>query len=232
MLMAEFDYIERNYRELCEELSQIAERVGTKAPTLVCVTKSGSDEELLALVRAGARDLGENRPGEVARRLALVKDAGLDANMHEIGTLQRNKIKLIASGVHMVHSLDTTRLAHDLARHAAALGRNIPVLIEVNSAREEQKSGVMPEEVEELLDSLSDYPELIPRGLMTMGPAYDDAELLRPYFKETKKLFDKLYSRFEKFGEPILSMGMSDSYKVAIEEGSTLVRIGRRLFKK
>ena len=232
MLMAEFDYIERNYKELCEELSLIADRVGTKPPTLVCVTKSGSDEELLALVRAGASDLGENRPGEVARRLELIRSASLEANMHEIGTLQRNKIKLIAKDVFMVHSLDTPRLAHDLARYAKANERQIPVLIEVNSAKEEQKSGVLPEEAEELLSMLSEYHELIPRGLMTMGPALDDAELLRPYFRETRKLFDKLYSRFEKYGEPILSMGMSDSYKVAIEEGSTLVRVGRRLFRK
>ena len=85
---------------------------------------------------------------------------------------------------------------------------------------------------EELLSALSEFPALIPRGLMTMGPALDDAELLRPYFRETRKLYDSLYSRFEKNGEPILSMGMSDSYRVAIEEGSTLVRVGRRLFIK
>jgi len=230
--MAEFDYLKRNLDKLRCEIRTLAERVGTKEPTLVCVTKSGTDEETLELVRLGARDIGENRPGEVARKLSLIREAGLLANMHEIGTLQRNKIKLIAKDVHIVHSLDSLRLAKDLARHAEACGRVIPVLIEVNSGREEQKSGVMPEEAEELLSALSEFPALIPRGLMTMGPALDDAELLRPYFRETRKLYDSLYSRFEKNGEPILSMGMSDSYRVAIEEGSTLVRVGRRLFIK
>ncbi len=230
--MAEFDYLKRNYSELREELCLIAQRVGVKPPTLVCVTKSGTDEELLELVRLGASDIGENRPGELARRLELIRAAGLSANMHEIGTLQRNKIKLIAKDVHIVHSLDSVRLAHDLARHAEQNSRTIPVLIEVNSAREEQKSGAMPEEVDGLLAALESYPSLVPMGLMTMGPVVDNPELLRPYFKETKKLFDRLYSVFEKNGEPILSMGMSDSYKLAIEEGSTLVRVGRRLFIK
>lgn len=230
--MAGFDYLKRNFDTLRLEIEKIASSVGVPPPTLVCVTKSGTDEELIELVRAGATEIGENRPGEVKRRLELIRAAGLSANMHEIGTLQRNKIKLIIDGVHMIHSIDSVKLASDVNRHAIENGRKIPVLIEVNSAREEQKSGVLPEYTEELLSEIENFENLIPLGLMTMGPVVSSPEELRPYFKDTKKLFDKLTPVFKKYGEPVLSMGMSDSYKIAIEEGSTLVRVGRRLFQK
>ncbi len=230
--MENFDYIERNLHSLKEEIEKIALSVGHKTPTLVAVTKSGSDEELLALVRAGAVDIGENRPSEVKRRAELIRTNGLVANMHEIGTLQRNKVKLVMNEAFMIHSIDTERLARDVNRHAEALGIKIPVLIEVNSAKEEQKSGIMPEEAEELLCKIKALPNLELRGLMTMGPVVSDAEMLRPYFRATRRLFDELNSRYG-FGEyATLSMGMSDSYRVAIEEGSTLVRVGRRLFIK
>ena len=106
----------------------------------------------------------------------------------------------------------------------------MPVLIEINSAREPQKGGVMPEACEEFLHEISEIRGISPRGLMTMGPVVSNPEEIRPYFKLTRKLFDSLISRFD--GEPVLSMGMSDSYACAIEEGSTLVRVGRRLFYK
>jgi pyridoxal phosphate enzyme (YggS family) len=230
--MENFDYIKNNYLSLTEEISELADRLGAKAPRLVCVTKSGSDEELIALARAGAVDIGENRPGEVKRRGELLREAGFSPRMHEIGTLQRNKIKLIADSVHMIHSVDSFQLAKDINRHAETRGRIIPVLIEVNSASEEQKSGVCPEDAERLLLDISELSSIKVSGLMTMGPAVDDPELLRPYFRNTKKLFDTLSERYGFGDDPTLSMGMSDSYRVAIEEGSTLVRVGRRLFIK
>ena len=152
--------------------------------------------------------------------------------MHEIGSLQTNKIKLIIDSVHLVHSVDSKHLADELNKRAVAFGRKIPVLVEINSARESQKGGVMPELAEEFIGELGSYSSLSVRGLMTMGPLSDEGEALRPYFRETKKLFDKLTPYFDKESAPILSMGMSDSYRVAIEEGSTLVRVGRRLFVK
>jgi pyridoxal phosphate enzyme (YggS family) len=215
-----------------EEIRDLANGLGVKTPKLVCVTKSGSDEELVALIKAGAADIGENRPGEVKRRGDLLREAGYAPRMHEIGTLQRNKIKLIADSVYMIHSVDSFQLAKDINRHAEARGRIIPVLIEVNSAKEEQKSGVMPEDAEKLLYEISELSSIKVSGLMTMGPAVDDPELLRPYFRNTKALFDTLSERYGFGDDPTLSMGMSDSYKVAIEEGSTLVRVGRRLFIK
>lgn len=230
--MNEFDYIKNNYDSLREDIEKISGRVGTPPPTLVSVTKSGSDEELLALAKAGATDIGENRPGEVSRRGEILRGAGYNPKMHEIGTLQRNKIKLIADTVYMIHSVDSKRLAEDINRHAEAHGRIIPILIEVNSAKEEQKSGVMPEDTERLLTDIADLKNIKISGLMTMGPNLSDPEGLRPYFRRTKKLFDELHARYGFGDTPTLSMGMSHSYTVAIEEGSTLVRVGRILFEK
>ena len=229
--MNEFDYVRRNYYELLEEIEKLASGLCTKAPTLVSVTKSGSDGELLALATAGAVDIGENRPGEIKRRGEILRSAGYAPRMHEIGSLQTNKIKLIADSVYLVHSLDSEHLAGELNKKALALGRKIPTLIEINSARENQKGGILPEAAEEFAHRIKEYGGLSLMGLMTMGPISEDAENLRPYFRETKKLFDRLTPYFDT-DTPTLSMGMSDSYKIAIEEGSTLVRVGRRLFIK
>ena len=230
--MENFEYVKRNYASLTEELKELADRLGTPTPTLVAVTKSGSDEELSALLQAGAVDIGENRPGELKRRGELLRSQGLSPRMHEIGTLQRNKIKLIAESVYMIHSVDSFHLAKDINRHAQAHGRIIPVLIEINSAKEEQKSGVFPDDAERLLTEIKSLENISPEGLMTMGPVSQNPEDLRPFFRSTKKLFDRLNDSYG-FGEhPTLSMGMSDSYRVAVEEGSTLVRVGRKLFLK
>ncbi len=230
--MENFDYIKDNYLSLKEEIKAISRGAGVPEPMLVCVTKSGSDAELTELVRLGALHIGENRPGEVMRRGALLREQGFLPFMHEIGTLQRNKIKLIRDTVHMIHSVDSLTLARDISRHAEAAGRVIPVLIEINSAREEQKSGVMPEDAERLLNEISGLPAIKISGLMTMGPVCESPEDIRKYFRLTKKLFDRLNEVYGFGDAPVLSMGMSDSYGVAIEEGSTLVRVGRKLFLK
>ena len=230
--MENLSYIKRNFDSLKEEISELSSSLCTTPPRLVCVTKSGSDEEILELARIGAAEMGENRPQEVKRRSELLLAHGFDVKMHEIGTLQRNKIKLVAPYAEMIHSVDSLKLASDINRHAEALGRKIPILIEINSAKEEQKSGVLPEDAERLLTEISELNSITVSGLMTMGPVVDDPEEIRQYFRLTKKLFDSLNVRYG-FGEnPTLSMGMSDSYRVAIEEGSTLVRVGRRLFIK
>ena len=230
--MTSLPYIKSNYLELMDELADIAARVGVNAPTLVAVTKSGTDEELCELVRSGAVNIGENRPQELRRRADLLYGLGHSPMLHEIGTLQRNKVKMIIKDVALIHSLDSLRLADEIEKQAAAVGRRVPVLIEVNSAREENKSGVLPEEAERLLNEVLGYSHIEVCGLMTMGPADCTESELRGYFRETKGLFDDLHTRYGFGEEPILSMGMSDSYRIAIEEGSTLVRVGRRLFRK
>ena len=230
--MENFDYIERNFKLLSEEIAEIAEKNGVSSPTLVAVTKSGSDDELLALCRAGATDIGENRPGEVKRRYELIKEAGLHVNMHEIGTLQTNKVKLVAPMTSMIHSIDSEKLAEYVSRYAEMNNRVIPVLIEINSAKEDNKSGVLPEYAEELYKRIRILKGIEIKGLMTMGPVSENPENLRKYFRLTKDLFDKMNKKYSFGDAPTLSMGMSDSYRIAIEEGSTLVRVGRKLFTK
>lgn len=229
--METYSYITRNYGELTEEIASLAAKAG-RAVTLVCVTKSGSDEELLALARAGAHNIGENRPGELARRGALLREAGHTPTLHEIGNLQRNKVKLIIRDVALIHSLDNAALAAEINKQAEKIGRTVPVLIEINSGREENKDGIMPEEAEAFLLSLDAYPHLSVKGLMTMGPVCEEPEDARKYFRLTREIFDTLREKYPERELDVLSMGMSDSYRVAIEEGSTLVRVGRRLFIK
>ena len=230
--MSGFDYIKNNYIALREELECISAALGRPAPTLVCVTKSGTDEELIALAKAGATDIGENRPQELKRRCELLLANGLTPKFHQIGTLQRNKVKTVIDSASLIHSVDSIKLAKDIDRLAEARGIIMPILLEINSAKEENKSGIFPEDAEKLLIEISELKNVVVKGLMTMGPVCDDAEDIRPYFRLTKQLFDELNAKYGFGDDPTLSMGMSDSYRVAIEEGSTLVRVGRRLFIK
>lgn len=225
--MENLTYIDKNLKALLSEISECG-----KAVTLVAVTKSGSDEELLELCRAGVTDVGENRPQELARRGELMKESGYTPRLHEIGNLQRNKVKLIIESVSLIHSLDSLTLALEINKQAERVGRRVPVLIEINSACEENKGGISPDMAEDFFLKLKELPHLAVSGIMTMGPVVDDPEEMRPYFRLTKKIFDRLNKTYGFEGGGILSMGMSDSYAVAIEEGATLVRVGRRLFNK
>ena len=226
------EYVERNYLGLVSEVENISSRSGVAVPKIVAVTKSGTDEELQALVRAGAYAIGENRPTELVRRGALLSGLGLSCELHQIGTLQSNKAKLVAPIATAVHSLASLSLAEELSKRCVSLGKVMPVLIEINSASEPQKDGVLPENAERFFESVMNFEGLRVSGLMTMGPVVATPEEIRPYFRITKQLFDSLSHKYGFGDDPILSMGMSDSYKVAIEEGSTLIRVGRRLFIK
>ncbi len=226
-----FEYIKKNLSELSAEISELEKIYGNKI-TLVAVTKSGTDEELLALAECGIKNIGENRPQEVKRRGELLKNAGFDIAFHEIGNLQRNKVKMIAESVSLIHSVDSVELAREIDKRAAELGKIQPVLIEVNCAEEEQKGGISPACAKSFAVSLKEFKNIQLRGLMTMGPVTENPEELRPYFKKTRELFESMKSADFFVGDGILSMGMSDSYRIAIEEGSTLVRVGRKLFVK
>jgi pyridoxal phosphate enzyme (YggS family) len=229
--MGEYGYVRKNYIDLINEIKEY-ERVFGRRITVVAVTKSGTDEELLALAEAGAADMAENRPGELKRRSELLKTHGYTPRFHEIGNLQRNKVKLVINEAHLIHSVGKYELAEEISRQAVTLGITVPVLIEVNSAKEELKGGVTPENAESLFLKVRELKNLSVCGIMTMGPAVSDPEEIRPYFKLTKQIFDRISTRHGFDGEGILSMGMSDSYAVAIEEGSTLIRVGRKLFDK
>ena len=229
--MGEYGYVKKNYEELLGEVREYEKSTGRRI-TLVAVTKSGTDEEFLALAEAGVTDVAENRPGELKRRAELLRANGYSPRFHEIGNLQRNKVKLVVGEAAMIHSVGKYELAEEISRQATALGITVPVLIEINSAKEELKGGVAPEEAEDLFLKVRELKGLSVEGVMTMGPALHNPEGMRPYFKLTKEIFDRIKSRYGFVGEGVLSMGMSESYAVAIEEGSTLIRVGRKIFDK
>lgn len=200
--------------------------------TLVAAAKARSPEEIAEAIRAGVAAIGDNYVQEAGQHTTGL-DPGLRARVrwHLIGHLQRNKAKAAAEIFDVIETVDSAALAAALDRHCGAMGKVMPVLIEVNSGREASKSGVMPEDTEALAREVSALAHLRLVGLMTMGPRFGDPEDARPYFRTTKAQFDRLAaSGLPNVEMHYLSMGMSNSYRVAIEEGANLVRIGTRLF--
>ena len=228
--MNQFSYIERNLRAVQKELAEAAARGGYPVPELVAVTKSALPEEVLALSRLGISCMAENRVQLLRERRELLGEAQA---FDLIGSLQTNKVKYIVGEVRLVQSLDSLRLAAELDRVAKKRGVTVSCLVEINSAREEAKGGLLPEEAEGFFASLSDYPAVRAVGLMTMGPASREPEALRKCFRETRARFLSLKERGAFWGDdPILSMGMSESFAIAAEEGATMVRVGRALFRQ
>ncbi len=231
--MQDYGYIEKNLADVRARIAAARAAVGGAPVTLVAVTKSASDEEFLALMRLGVTDFGENRVQCYRQRMELLAGAGLSAAPHLIGTLQRNKVKYIADSVSLIQSVDSLSLAEEIEKQAAKAARTIPVLLEINSDREENKSGVLPEGAEELARAVASLPHLSLVGLMTMGSDHADPEEYRPAFRRTRALLEQFRAAgLFATDSPVLSMGMSDSYEVAISEGATLVRVGRTLFRK
>jgi pyridoxal phosphate enzyme (YggS family) len=196
--------------------------------TLVAAAKSRSVEQVRAAIRAGVTCVGHNYVQDAADMIPLVKEP---VRWHMIGHLQRNKAKMAVRLFDMIESLDSWRLAQEIERRCAAMNKVVPVLVEVNSGRESQKTGVLPEQLDELVRRLSGLPHLRVQGLMTMGPRFGDPEDARPYFRLTREAFERLAAaRIPDVELRYLSMGMSNSYLIAIEEGANMVRIGTILF--
>ncbi len=229
--MQDYTYIKNNLYKVRSLAESAAIRAGVKTPKLIAVTKSASDEEVMALAGFGIEAIGENRTTLFNSRYDLLKDKFPQIEFHLIGHLQTNKVKYIANKATLIHSLDSLRLASEIEKQGAKHGIKIPVLIEVNSGREEAKSGVFPEDVLSFHESLSGFEHLSICGLMTMAPDFENKEDYRPYFRGTYKTFEAIRAQggFDT-DAPTLSMGMSDSFEVAIEEGATAIRVGRRLF--
>jgi hypothetical protein len=196
---------------------------------VVAAAKTRTPDEVRAVLAAGISIVGENYVQETEAAQAAVGRAA--ARWHLIGHLQRNKAKDAVRLFDLIQTVDSVRLAEAVDAASRALGRVTPILVEVNSAREPQKSGVLPEDATDFVRTLERLEAIHVVGLMTMGPLVADLEALRPAFRETQRLFDKL-SRLalERARMQILSMGMSESYRVAIEEGATMVRVGTALF--
>jgi len=198
--------------------------------SLVAAAKTRSPEETRAAIAGGARILGHNYVQEAAASIeALGSDVGV--LWHLVGHLQRNKVKQAVRLFDAIQTVDSMRLARAIAAECERVGRVMPILIEVNSARELQKAGVAPEEAEDLIRDVAALKQIRIDGLMTMGPFVDDPERLRPIFAATKELFDRIAGlSIPDVAMTTLSMGMSSSYRVAIAEGATMVRLGTILF--
>lgn len=195
---------------------------------LVAAAKARTASEVLEAVEAGVKIIGENYVQEAAEAFAAV---GRRARWHFIGHLQKNKAKKAVEIFDLIETVDSLDLGREIDKRAATAGRAMDVLVEVNSGREPQKAGVRPEDVEPLVRALASLPRLRVLGLMTMGPFEGDPEDSRPYFQETRKAFEALKAAAIPGVEMRhLSMGMTNSWRVAVEEGATMVRIGTALF--
>jgi pyridoxal phosphate enzyme (YggS family) len=196
--------------------------------TLVAAAKSRTVEQVRAAIRAGVTCVGHNYVQDAEAMIPLVPEA---VRWHMIGHLQRNKAKVAVQLFDMIETLDSWRLAVEIDKRCAAIDKVMPVLVEVNSGREASKTGVLPEEVDELVRRASELPQLRIQGLMTMGPRFGHPEDARPHFRATREAFERLaVACIPSVEMRYLSMGMSNSYQVAIEEGANMVRIGSRLF--
>ena len=227
-------YLDKNVSRLREDMANAARAAGRDPSdiTLLAAVKSGELDEIRYLHRElGIRDLGENRVQQFLAHYEALREES-EIRWHFIGSLQTNKVKYIIDKVCMIHSLDSLRLAAEIEKQAAKIGRVMDVLVEINSGEEESKGGVMPADAEAFCLALSDYPHIRLRGFMTMAPKCENSAQYCEYFEETsRRVLDIWQKKLHNIIEgPILSMGMSDSYIHAAQCGSDIVRMGSALF--
>ncbi len=220
--------IEQNIRMIEERVDASARKTGRSRSdiTIIAVSKTVDAAAVSEAHKAGIRDFGENRVQEYLKKREVL---GEGLTWHIIGPLQTNKVKYILDGgVHLLHSLDRVTLAQEIQRQCHIKGTQLNALVQLNIAKEPTKSGIYEEELEGFLEQLSDMRSIHIKGLMAIPPAVSDAGDNRRYFERMRMLYDrfgKVYSGFE-----YLSMGMSDDFEAAIEEGSNVVRIGTAVF--
>ena len=212
--------IKENVERILKELPEGVRLVGA--------AKTRSTEEILEAIEAGLEMVGQNYVQEAERAFEVLGD---QVSWHMIGHLQSNKAKKAVKIFDMIETIDTLKLAKAVNKVCENIGKVMPILIEINSGGEPQKAGVLPADAPNLVRQVTALSHVKIMGLMTMGPFAGDPEEARPYFRETKKIFEELQ------GSPLpgvemryLSMGMSNSYRIAIEEGANLVRIGTMIF--
>ncbi len=230
----DFSYIDENAKRIRERLERAAAaaRRDPAEITLLAAVKYATPEEIDYLCsKTGITHIGENRVQQLLDHLAGF-DRG-DAKLHFIGTLQSNKVKYIVDKVDMIESVDSLRLAAEIDRQAKKHGIKVDILCEINSGREENKSGVLPEDAPEFCERLSEFSSLELRGFMTMAPICEKKDDYRKYFSQTCELsLDIFAKKLHNIKRPIISMGMTGSFEEAILEGATVVRVGRGFFEK
>ena len=224
MLKENLEEVEEKIAKACEHAGRAREGV-----TLIAVSKTKPIEMLQEIYDEGIRDFGENKVQELTEKYEVMPK---DMKWHMIGHLQRNKVKYIVDKVTLIHSVDSLRLAETISREAEKKGVTVPILIEVNIAGEETKFGLSSkEEVISLTEQIAALPNLSVKGLMTVAPPVKDPEENRPFFREIRQLsVDITNKNIDNVSMEILSMGMTNDYTVAIEEGATMVRVGTGIF--
>lgn len=222
--------LKENLKVIEERIQAACLRSGRKREdvTLIAVSKTKPVEMIREIMDCKVVDFGENKVQEVLDKQEAIKEK---LNWHFIGHLQRNKVKYIVDRVCLVHSVDSVRLAGQIETEAAKRNIICPVLIEVNISGEESKFGVSPQETEEIIRTISKFPHVKQKGLMTIAPFVEEPEENRKYFKNMKKLMIDIKTKnIDNVDMDILSMGMTGDFEIAIEEGSTMVRVGTGIF--
>jgi pyridoxal phosphate enzyme (YggS family) len=215
--------IQDNYRRLRASIPQHV--------NVVVAAKTRTPAEIREVIDAGASVMGENYVQEAQQVYRELGETAKIVKWHMIGHLQRNKVKDVTEMFNMIETVDSVRLAREIDKRCSGIGKTMQVLLEINSGKESQKAGMMPEDTLGLAEEISALPNIRIVGLMTMGPFTGNPEDARPYFVETRRLFDEIKGLSLPGVEmKYLSMGMTNSYKVAIEEGSNMVRLGTAIF--
>jgi len=223
--------IKENLKSIKSNIKQYSNNVNRNSEdvTLIAVTKTVDVDKVLEAIEYGVKDVGENKPQELARKYDIIGDK---VRWHLIGSLQTNKVKYIIDKVSMIHSLDREALCEEIQKRAEKIDRTIDCLVQVNISKEDSKHGLYEEEVINFIKNVSsNYKNINIKGLMTMAPFTQDEDEVRNVFRRLKNLsldIDKL--DIPNVSMDYLSMGMSNDYKIAIEEGSTIVRIGTSIF--
>lgn len=223
MLKDNLNYVIKNIHESCNAKGLNADDV-----TLIAVSKTKSVEMIQELYEVGCRNFGENKVQELVDKYEILPK---DICWHMIGHLQRNKVKYIVDKVTLIHSVDSFRLAETIEKEAAKKNCVVDILIEVNMAKEESKYGIYPEDLEEFLGKINSFSHIRVKGLMTVAPNVKNSEENREIFTKMKKLsVDIAEKNIDNITMSILSMGMSNDYTIAIEEGANMVRVGTSIF--
>lgn len=223
--------VSENLKRVRERIRHAAEKVGRndRDITLVCVTKTANLMQIEEALASGVTDIGESYIQDAVEKFRTIE---YRARWHMIGHLQTNKVKDAVRIFDLIHSVDSFRLARDISRRSAAMRTVKRILIEIKTSEEATKSGVLPEQTLPLVEQISELPGVKVTGLMTMAPFSDNPEGSRPYFQRLRKLAMLISDkRIRNVNMDYLSMGMTQDFEVAIEEGANILRIGRAIFE-
>ena len=222
----------KNNLEIINEKIKKAALKADKNPEeikLVAVAKTATIEQIEEAIKAGVKIIGENKVQEAKEKYQIIT---ADIEWHLVGHLQTNKVKYAVEIFDCIHSVDSIKLAEEIDKRSLQFGKTTNVLVEVNVSGEESKYGIKPEEVEPFLKEISEFSRIRVRGLMTIAPIIEeDKEEVRPYFRKLRELSKEIKSKnIKNVKMDYLSMGMSEDFEIAIEEGANMVRIGRGIF--